>query len=127
MTSPMIKRDHFRPHYDEAKLDKRADKHLFIAEEAALPVLQTLLESTHHDRKKSLVVADLDISPVDTAAYQLVPRARMTTYIDAFLLAHTQNAAVYLAGTESFMWQVHKRVLNAGVAKSQDSFVGPHL
>lgn len=125
MTSPIIQHHHLRPKYHAPTPDLTAKHYLFIAEEAAISLLQPLFKAIDLPLKKSLVVTDLDISPVTTAAYQLIPRAKTTSYVDAFLLANSKGAAVYIAGTESFLWSVHKQVLNAGVEKSKIHLLEP--
>lgn len=125
MTSPLTQQQHLRPNYDAPTPDLTAKHYLFIAEEAALPLLQPLFKAIDLPLKKSLVVTDLDISPVTTLNYQLIPRAKTTCYIDAFLLANSKDAAVYIAGTESFLWSVHKLVLKAGVEKRKIHLLEP--
>lgn len=125
MTSPMRHTHHLRPQYQIPEPDQTAKHHLFIAEEAALPLLQPLFEAIAAPLKKSLVVTDLDISPVTAAAYQLIPRSKTTAYTDAFLLANAKDAAVYIAGTESFLWTIHTLVLKSGVEKNRIHLLEP--
>lgn len=110
MTSPTISKHHLHPCYEEPNLDPAFLRHLFITEEAALPLLQSLLKSVEPENKKSLVVTDLAISPVETPAYQLVPHNKASRYINAFLLVNAKKAAIYIAGTESFIWQVNQLI-----------------
>ncbi|PWQ92557.1 dimethylamine monooxygenase subunit DmmA family protein [Leucothrix pacifica] len=123
MTSPMT--HHLRPKYESATPDTNVSHYLFIAEEAALPLLKPLFNDIDLTLRKSLVVTDLDISPVTTAAYELIPRSKTISYTDAFILANSKNVAVYIAGTESFLWSVHQRVLKAGIEKSKIHLLEP--
>ena len=125
MASPMNQHHHLRPHYQAPEPDQVATHHLFIAEEAAVPLLQPLFEAIELSLKKSLIVTDLDICPIATQSYQLIPRSKTTTYVDAFLLSNAKGAAIYLAGTESFLWTVHKLVLKSGIEKSRIHMLEP--
>lgn len=125
MTSPMSHKHHLRPQYRAPEPDQVAKYHLFITEEAALPLLQPLFKAIAAPLKKSLVVTDLDISPVTTASYQLIPSNKTTTYTDAFLLANAKDAAIYIAGTESFLWTIHQLVLKSGIEKSRIHLLEP--
>lgn len=125
MASPTTHKHHMRPQYQVPSPDPVAKHHLFISEEAALPLLQSLLEAIEPSLKKSLVVTDLDICPMTTPSYQLIPRSKTATYIDAFLLSNAKDAAVYIAGTESFLWTIHKLVLKSGIEKSKIHMLEP--
>lgn len=125
MTLPITSQNHLTPEYQKPTLDSSAKQHLFIAEEAALPMLQPLLKTVEQKNKNSLVVTDLDISPVTTPAYQLVPRGKTNAYTRAFLLANAKESAVYIAGTESFLWNIHKLVLKSGIDKSNIHMLSP--
>lgn len=125
MTLPIRPQPHLIPECQEPKLDPSVKQHLFIAEEAALPMLQQLLTAAEQKHKKSLVVTDLDISPVTTPVYQLIPRGKTNTYTRAFLLANAKESAVYIAGAESFLWSLQKLALKAGIDRRNIHMLSP--
>ena len=120
-----IQKSHGRPTYDTVRLDSQAKCHLFISEEASLELLEPLLKACEKHTKHSLVVADLDISAITTDTYQLIPRTKTAHYIGRFLAKYNNHSTVYIAGTESFIWDIQKLVTQAGYSQQNIRLLPP--
>jgi len=101
------------------------DHHLFISEEAGVPLLTPFFADPHYASRKSLVITELDICPVTTQSYQLIPSTKMANYISALLVGYTANTQVHIAGTDAFLWKVHQFVLSSGIHKQQVHILAP--
>lgn len=120
-----VQKCHSRPTYNTVRLDRQAKCHLFISEEASLELLEPLLKACEKHTKHSLVVADLDISAISADTYQLVPKAKAAHYVSLFLTKYNNNSTVYIAGTESFIWDIQKLVIGAGYSQQNIRMLPP--
>lgn len=120
-----INRGHDRPIYRPVKLNTQSLRHLFITEEASLDLLKPLFEACKRYYKQSLVITDLDITPVQASSYQLIPRAKSAHFVATLLHGQLTRTTVYIAGTEGFMWDIHNLVLKSGLGKESIRMLKP--
>lgn len=113
----LANKGHDRPVYRPVKLNTQSLRHLFITEEASVDLLKPLFEACKRYYKQSLVITDLNISPVQTSSYQLVPRAKSAHFVATLVKGQLTRTTVYIAGTEGFMWDIQNLVLKAGLSK----------
>ncbi|PWQ94228.1 dimethylamine monooxygenase subunit DmmA family protein [Leucothrix arctica] len=113
----MTTRGHERPIYRDVKLNRQSLRHLFITEEASLDLLKPLFEACKRYYKQSLVITDLDISPIKTNSYQLIPRAKSAQFVASLVKGQLTRTTIYIAGTEGFMWDIQNLVLKSGIDK----------
>ena len=121
----LTRRGHDRPVYRPVKLNTQSLRHLFITEEASLDLLKPLFEACKRYYKQSLVITDLNISPVKTNSYQLIPRAKSAPFVANLLKGQLNRTTVYIAGTEGFMWDTQNLVLKSGLKKDNIRMLEP--
>lgn len=116
---------HDRPIYRPVKLNTQSLRHLFITEEASLDLLKPLFEACKRYYKQSLVITDLNISPVQANSYQLIPRAKSAHFVATLLKGKLNRTTVYIAGTEGFMWDIQNLVLKSGLGRENIRMLEP--
>ncbi|RVU83320.1 hypothetical protein EOL70_16450 [Leucothrix sargassi] len=121
----LSRRGHDRPIYRPVKLNTQSLRHLFITEEASLDLLKPLFEACKRYYKQSLVITDLNISPVKTDSYQLIPREKSSHFIATLLQGRLNRTTVYIAGTEGFMWDTQNLVLKSGLGRDNIRMLEP--
>ena len=99
-----------RPVYPLVEVNKRSSYHLFIGETLSDQLSQLYESCSHYDKKLLCILSET------TDIY---------SDLQSFLLTASLNSTVYIDGTESFLWDMTKKVKQMGLTDDQIRMIKP--
>ncbi|MBS99891.1 MAG: hypothetical protein CMI01_14590 [Oceanospirillaceae bacterium] len=112
---PLIKS---RPTYTEVSLRPNAQKHLFVSTAQSLSKIRSLYDEAPKGEKALYLFGKPEVTGLGTECGSL---SELEVVINALPLA----SAVYVAGDEGFLWDVHNLAEKAGLASEQIQLLAP--
>lgn len=105
-----------RPVYVPVSLNFASVFHVFVTEGEGLPEVTALFEACDAEQKQLLVVGD---QAFEGDHYQRVDADKINGLLTEVLTGAPVATTVYVAGRESFLWDVRKVSRDAGLAGEQ--------
>lgn len=105
-----------RPVYPPVSVNPLSSFHVFVAEHNGLSMLEPLFEACANGRKLMLVVS---AEAPNNSLYQRVEASNISNLLKEVLTGAPVTSTVYVAGSESFLWDTRKAARDAGLSGEQ--------